>query len=161
MKKITLIALLLALTWQVNAQTNEIPNLVKNEFKIDAAYLLGLAFKVEFERLINDQSSLGIVALGNPNSDPAYGYQLLGFYRLYFGKEYASGFFLEGNFGITGAKNYTVPGVGLAIGQKFVTKSNVTLDVFIGLGRVFEIDRYRYYAPSIYPRVGVCIGKRF
>ena len=180
MKKITLIALLFALIWQVNAQTLENSLQRKNEVKLDVAYLIGGAIKVEYEYLLNDYSSIGISALYNFDTRNNNGYprvykaQVLGIYRLYFGKEPIRGFFLEGNFGLIHGEytiytqnwpwpteKYTAFGAGIALGWKWhMPNSNIVLDIFCGLGRKLGGSDVvnRGWA---YPRAGIAIGKRF
>ena len=199
MRKNTLIALLLVLTWQVNAQElsptvvfsgtearkaerfepsefgiKKRPEFERHEIKLDVAYLITGTIKVEYEHLFNNWSSAGLVAfhsLPDPreaifriNGD--HRTQVLGFFRLYFGKEPTTGFFAEGNFGITSGdyyEKYTAFGTGLAVGRKWhIPESGIVLDLFVGMGRLFRDSRGRrgYYTTN-YPRLGFCIGKRF
>ena len=178
MKKIALIALLFALSWQTYAQNFEDPNFKRNELKFDVVHLLLPAIKLEYEYFRNDWSSFGAVGLISFSSDSDNDIfftnlksQLLGFYRLYFGKNPMRGFFLEGNLGISSGtyehrsgglfspretKPYTAFGVGIALGWKFhIPKSDVVLDIFSGMGRLFHDDA------GFYQRVGICVGKRF
>jgi hypothetical protein len=186
MKKNTLIVLLLfALSWQTIAQISEVSDFKGNELKLDVVHLItGPILKVEYERLFNAESSWGIVGyagLFNSNRERIYGrpeilyqrdvqYQLLSFFRLYFGKQPASGIFLEGNFGLISGKydtyinqhpwykeeSYTTFGVGMALGWKLISKSGFAMDIFVGTGRPFgEIS------PDYYQRIGLCLGKRF
>lgn len=184
MNKIVFAALLLAIGWQVQAQTSETALLKRNELKVDVSALLGATLKVEYEYLLNDWSSAGAVALYSFDSsydEFSFGYdtQVLGTYRLFFGKKPTSGFFLEANCGITSGMhdyydyddyysngyyyngNYYEKrtawfGVGIALGWKYhIPQPNIVLDIFFGAGRLFgdEIDAYL--------RTGICIGKRF
>jgi len=172
-KSILFIALLLGAGWRANAQEQEIFNLAKNELKVDVAYILGATLKVEYEHLLNDWSGLGAMAAYNFSGDNFSNmrFQMLGFYRLYFGKQPVSGFFLESNMGITtvnyyqsvhyypfvGRKTSTAFGIGIALGWKWhIDKSNIVLDIFGGAGRLFNENSVRAY-----PRMGICIGKRF
>ena len=170
-KSILFIALLLGAGWRANAQEQEIFNLAKNELKVDVAYILGATLKVEYEHLLNDWSGLGAMAAYNFSGDnfSEIRFQMLGFYRLYFGKQPVTGFFLEGNMGITSVDYYqyvypydarktnTAFGVGIAIGWKWhIAQSNVVLDIFGGAGRLFTENSDRAY-----PRMGICVGKRF
>ncbi|MCL2682611.1 MAG: hypothetical protein FWE63_03870 [Bacteroidales bacterium] len=117
MKKITLIALLLALTWQVGAETQETSTRKKNELKLDVVSLIvGSMLKVEYEYLINNWSSAGVATFYQFSpwtsviaDDIEFGswlnftdtkMQLLGTYRLYFDEKPTSGFFIEGNMGL-------------------------------------------------------------
>ena len=113
-----------------------------------------------------------MVVLYNFNSPDELYYrtQVLGTYRLFFGKIPMSGFFLEGNFGLISGrydpadswwpreyKPYTAFGMGLALGWKFhIPKSSIVLDLFAGAGRLIGDDN-----PGGYPRMGICVGKRF
>ena len=175
--KNTLTVLLIALTWQIKAQDiDDISNLQRNELKLDVAYLLGAAIKVEYEYFLNEWSSIGLAGFfnfGNPN-EIMFRTQLLATYRLYFGRQPLTGFFIEGNFGITSGRfneeriitiglnptfdnPYTALGLGVGLGWKFCTqKSGVTLDLLSGFGRMFSENSFDFY-----PRLGICVGKRF
>jgi len=177
MRKITLIALLFALIWQANAQISESfenPILKKHELKLDLPYLLLGAFKVEYEYLLNSRSSIGAVGILNPSfvlkdDNPLVKTQFLGFYRWYFLEKFvASGLFLEGNLGVTSGYwndrhdshklgKYTSFGCGGALGWKHVNKRGITLDIFGGFGVLLTDEA----SPGFYPRVGICLGKRF
>ena len=137
----------------------------KHELKIDLAYVLVPAIKIEYERLFSAGSTWGLVGLYDFDDY----YHLLGFYRWYFGKEPISGFFLEGHAGVIGGNmedhwlygydnngDFTAPAVGVALGWKFTTNAGVVLDIFTGLGRLIGED-----SPGSYHRSGICIGKRF
>jgi len=184
MKKITLIALLFALNWQANAQNSDISLLKRNELKLDVAYLIGGALKVEYEYLLTDYSSLGISTLYNFDTRKnewehrVFKAQILGTYRLYFGKEPVAGFFLEGNMGLIhgeyrsyhrpspsdprSLENYAAFGIGIALGWKLhIPKSGIVLDIFGGVGRKFGAKESDEQDGWGYPRVGICVGKRF
>ena len=176
MKKITLIAVLFALFWQASAENLE----RRNELKICPAHLLAGSLRIEYERLLNDFSSVGLTGLYSFSSLSSHRYdsrlegQVLGFYRLYFGRrDPASGFFLEGNMGVTMGSHYhwrggswgservhyTSFGIGLALGWKwYIQRPGIVLDIFAGGGRLFNDDNRR---ASGFPRVGVTIGRRF
>ncbi|MDR1951132.1 MAG: DUF3575 domain-containing protein [Bacteroidales bacterium] len=178
MKKIMLIALLFALSWQANAQISEIPDFKRNELKLDVIYILFSTVKVEYEHWLNDWSSVGVVGFYNFGSgflnggEPLWRSKVLGTYRLYFNKNPMQGFFLEGTAGIISGstvdnwlggtpKRYTAFGAGVAIGWKwFIPQSGVTLDLTYGLGRMF-VDSSNEDVVPIYLRVGATVGKRF
>jgi hypothetical protein len=144
----------------------------RNEVKVDVAHLLFATLKVEYEYLLNDWSGAGAAALYNFTKDSPFSEirsQLVGFYRLYFGKQPVSGFFLEGNMGLISYEGYnynyqynnynisTSFGVGIALGRKWHNeRSNIVLDIFVGLGRTFNKEH-----EIVYPRLGICVGKRF
>jgi len=84
------------------------------------------------------------------------------YYRFFFGKKYAAGFFLEGNAAVFNEDylNSTETGFGLGfgLGGKFLTKSNWTGELLIGLGRtLMNSDK----TSEAYPRIGISFGKRF
>ena len=64
-KNILVVALLLVAGWRTNAQGQEAFSFGKNELKVDVAYILATTLKVEYEHLINDWSSSGIIAAYN------------------------------------------------------------------------------------------------
>jgi len=174
MKKITLIAVLFALIWQANAENLE----RRNELKLCPAHLLAGTLRIDYERLLNDFSSVGLTGFYAFSSLSSHTYrnrlegQLLGFYRLYFGRQPVSGFFLEGNMGLNIGRHYSwgpwgIPrrerehyatfGIGLAVGWKwYIPRPGIVLDVFVGGGRVFNDDRM-----DGFPRMGVTVGRRF
>ena len=56
-------------------------------------------FEATYERILNEKSSLGISTLyvfNNENSNEDINFMLSPYYRRYFGKKTASGFFVEG-----------------------------------------------------------------
>ncbi|MCL2417346.1 MAG: autotransporter outer membrane beta-barrel domain-containing protein [Bacteroidales bacterium] len=172
MKKILVIVSLFALNWQASAQSLE----RRNELKICLAHLLAGSLKVGYERLLNDFSSVGasgFYSFSNLNhhrsSSRGLEGQLLGFYRLYFGQQPISGFFLEGNLGLNWIRHYTWSagvsrrsydaafGVGIALGWKwYIPRTGIVLDVFAGGGRLFGSDHQ-----NAFPRAGISIGRRF
>jgi hypothetical protein len=177
MKKITLIALLFAFSWQANAQNSETPDLKRNELKLDVVHVLFKVAKIEYEYWLNDWSSVGVVGFYNFGSgllnggEPLWRTKVLGTYRLYFGKNPMQGFFLEGTAGIVSGSvsdgwfsssthtKYTAFGVGVAVGWKwYIPQSGITLDLTYGLGRLLHDNED---APPVYLRMGICVGKRF
>lgn len=160
MNKIVSTALLLVIGWQVSAQTDEMSILKRHELKLDIGYLLTGTLKGEYEYLLNDWSSVGASAIYN-NSDAEFKAQVVGTYRLYFDTQPVSGFFLEGNAGVIVADEYwygsnnLMVGAGIALGWKYyIPQPSIVLDLFLGVGRLFGNE-------GTYPRVGICIGKRF
>lgn len=169
MKKITTLAVLLTIAWQATSQSANTSEIKKHELKVDVAYLLDATMKAEYEYLLNDWSSLGAVAFYNFSSNPYFKSEILGLYRLYFGKEPSKGFFLEGNCGLlvgnldyyygnnNSSKQFSAFGAGVALGWKwFIPKSDIVLDLFVGVNRAFTDEFF-----EAFPRVGICIGKRF
>jgi len=177
MKKITIIAVLLALTWQANAQQerSEVPLENRHEIKLDPAHLIAGTLRIDYEYLLNDWSSVGLGVFYNFSRTNDYGTyyrtKFLGFYRLYFGRRPSSGFFLEGNLGVVSGfysdwwssypsnrGDFTAFGTGIALGWKwYIPRAGIVLDVFGGGGRLFGGDD----RPNMYPRFGISVGKRF
>jgi len=154
----------------------------RTEVKFNAFNLLALELlDVSYETLINEESSFGVGVLVNiGNTDGIFDYyrtfSLTPFYRRYFSKGYASGFFIEG-FGMinsgeeddfiyneitmenerTGDK-YTDFALGISIGGKFISKRGFVVEVYSGIGRNFLSDEF---TPEVVGRGGVSLGFRF
>ena len=178
MKKITFIAVLLALIWQANAQQQrqDISFTNRHELKLCPAHLIGGSIRIDYEFLLNDWSSVGASGLYSfSRIFSGYGSwtrgQVLGLYRLYFGRQPVSGFFLEGNFGVTMGSyygwefwstreriDYTAFGLGMALGWKwYIERSGIVLDLFVCGGRLFNDSE----GPGAFPRAGITVGRRF
>lgn len=101
MKITFLTTLLLFSFFTVKAQNDNSANLYekKNEVKLNVLLPLAGAFEVTYERILNKKSSLGISFFapfdsGNIEStEDDENYYISPYYRMYFGKKYASGFF--------------------------------------------------------------------
>ena len=150
----------------------------KNEVKLNAYFTALGAFEVTYERNLNKKSSVGITGLYvfNKKRDEDTNFLISPFYRRYFGKKYASGFFLEGfgTFGSTDGKQLTDmdgnltldegPDVldfslGIGFGGKWVTKSGITFEVMVGLGlHLFNSHKTDHNSVN---RRALSIGYRF
>jgi len=152
-----------------------------NELRINLLMSIAGLPELNYERFIADNMGVGLAvafAVDNAN-DMTTRSIILPYYRLYFGSKKASGFFIEGNMAIVGQKQvyynsyydsngyYTLDGtsythsstnfgLGFAAGAKFLTRNGFIGEVYLGMGRLFgeSVD-------GAYPRVGVCLGKRF
>ena len=157
MKKITLLILLFVTTFSI-AQENEI-EITKttqenfNEIKLNALYLIAGALDVHYERTINEESSFGIsvMAAFDTNEDgdgigDQYKYMITPYYRFYFGKKYAAGFFAEGFGSLNSSREVYLFGnsdeefktdfaVGLGIGGKWITRRGIIFEISYGYGR--------------------------
>ncbi len=151
-----------------------------NEIKLNLLNtVLGLA-QLDYERLIADNQGLGLsVAVSVTDKrvyDENYNYILSPYYRVYFGKQKANGFFVEANTSIISfdqerymynPENYTVTrledkthtnfGLGVAVGFKFLTRNGILGELLLGGGRVMGKNTFI----GGYPRLGVSLGKRF
>ncbi len=182
MKKPFLFVVILFAFFTVNSQnqndTIRNSNEKKNEVKLNAYFTaLGL-FEATYERNLNKKSSLGITGLYafSQKNDEDTNFLISPFYRRYFGKKYASGFFVEGfgTFGSTDGKQLTdINGnitlnegsdvldlsLGLSIGGKWVTKSGIIFEVLVGMGaNLFNSDKTDH---DVINRRAISIGYRF
>lgn len=173
--------LLLLSFFAVKAQndTTVNQNEKKNDVKLNAALLLLGTFEAGYERNLNEKSSLGISFLtvfNNENSNDDENYMISPYYRKYFGKKFASGFFAEG-FGmlssIDGKKIYDTNdnsiftegsdvidmSLGIGLGGKWVTKSGFIFEVNAGWGKLlFNADKTDHDQVA---RFGFHLGYRF
>lgn len=149
----------------------------KNELKLNMLYgVLGIA-ELTYERVLGDNSGIGISVAARFDDDSNYKLILLPYYRMYFGQKQASGFFIEANAGLLSHEdgyehtfyengvevsrtNYSVSensfGIGVAAGGKFLNKNGFFGEAYLGLGRMFNSE-----LEVIYPRSGITLGKRF
>ena len=158
-------------------------NFGKNEFKLNAVFLLLGTFDVSYERNISENSSAGIslfIPFDKNNFDMDINYYVSPYYRIFFGQKYAAGFFLEG-FGMLnsmdkeyynnfqdGNNNYYDKGVtdfalGFGLGGKWLTQGGFVFEVSGGIGRnLFNTNDSEYYDYSpIVGKFGFNLGYRF
>ncbi|HCM34038.1 DUF3575 domain-containing protein [Chryseobacterium sp.] len=180
MKKNFLLAMILFAFYSVNAQntkTNEDPSERKNEIKLNLIAPLSGAVETGFERYLNKNSSLGISAFmvyDNTKEDDL-NYFISPYYRYYFGKKYASGFFAEGfgmftsidgkkiyaadNIAFTESKNVYDLALGAGLGWKLVTKKGIVFEANAAYGRlVFNADKTDHDQVI---KLGLSMGYRF
>ena len=163
MKNVFFMAVMLFSFFDVNAQNgSESQNKKKNELKTDLIQpLIGGSIEAIYERNLNNRSSLGISGqyMFSEKVDEDMNYSLTPYYRRFFGKNYASGFFVEG-FGmfssIDGKKIYETKeqliftegsdvydlSLGLGLGSKWVTKNGYIFEINAGWGKqLFNADK--------------------
>jgi len=141
----------------------------QNEIKTNVFNdLFGLG-TLTYERLLNESSGVGIT-LSSPFAEPHL--VVSPYYRLYFGKKAAAGFFAEGGAlftsGFEDGENTLITGVGLMVGAKLLSKRGVVFEVAGGLGRILndfdgaddDLDDIGL-GTLIYPRFALTVGKRF
>lgn len=154
----------------------------RDELKINAFNLIAFKYvDVTYERLLHEEASFGVSILINAgNNDDLFDYyrkfSVTPYYRRYFSKGYASGFFVEG-FGMLNSgeqdiytfdditlesertgENYTDFALGISVGGKFISKKGFIAEVYGGLGRnFFSTD----FSPEVVGRGGVSLGFRF
>lgn len=149
-----------------------------NEIKLNLPYMIAGLPEVSYERIIDDNAAAGIsfaFSLESVNNMTTR-FMVTPYYRLYFGKEKAKGFFIEANAAVVGQKDYVYDnfsgsyttdtvsttnfGLGAAVGAKFLNKNGYIGELYGGLGRVFGINDTDMFS-DLYPRLGISIGKRF
>ncbi len=174
MKKAILILLLITsvISYGQEKETKNEKNRTEIKFNVFSLAINSIDF--ELERTLNDYSSVGMSFKqaffeGQTNSISA-------FYRYYLGKNYASGFFLEG-FGMYHSKNDIFSrtfhfgtqdilelrsdfALGLGIGYKWVSKKGIIIQANLGAGRNLFNGKKSY--GELYPgKAGINIGYRF
>lgn len=146
-----------------------------SEIKLNALYLIIGAFDIAYERTINEESAFGVSLFLPFDEDVSdtYKFSISPYYRFYFGKEYATGFFAEG-FGLLNStrdeyynnNNYSYTyedntdfALGIGVGGKWVTKRGVFFEISGGIGRnLFNNNDSNY---EIIGKGGISVGYRF
>ncbi len=180
MKKIITLMMLFLMIF--NAYAQEEQKVPKNEIKLNVAYLIGGIPEVGYEYLINEESSVGVDVLFSIDKDVDFLFAFTPYYRFYFGKKRAAGFFVEGFGMLNVTENYNIDyyyyeddvymngpdreenntnfALGFAVGAKFLTNSGFVFEFYGGIGRnLFDANTYNDY--EFVPRFGVTFGKRF
>jgi hypothetical protein len=160
------------------SQEKEAVDVKKDELKGNALMLVAGAFEVTYERLLNDESGAGVSLLLSYDNDINTKFSLTPYYRFYFGKKMASGFFAEG-FGMLNTykgENYyyynglpttvkeekiTDFALGFGLGGKWVNKKGFVFELNAGIGRNLFNDKSKDYDQEIVGRGGVTLGYRF
>lgn len=184
MKKLLYITLFLLIGSQAIAQENA-PSEEKitkdnasgsSEVKLNVVYLLAGIPEVGYEYLINEESGVGINILFSIDNEIDFKFALTPYYRFYFGKKKAAGFFAEG-FGMintmkpynddfyyyddpmytNSTKNETDFALGVAVGGKFMTNRGFVFEIYGGTGR----NLFNNNSEDFVPRFGLTFGKRF
>ncbi|MFT5941584.1 MAG: hypothetical protein ACI9AV_001426 [Sediminicola sp.] len=167
-----LLAFLLISSIAATGWSQDMPNdeQTTNELKLNTFNLIAFNFvDVSYENLLNKESSLGISILFNLREDNDIldyfrNFSITPYYRQYFSKQYAKGFFAEG-FGMLNSgkrfddsDNYTDFALGISVGGKFVTQKGFVVEIYSGLGRNLLEDEF---APEVVTRGGISMGYRF
>ena len=183
MKKLITIALLLI---AINSfAQEEIPKDKSHELKLNVFNtLIFKSIDVSYEYLINEESSVGISFLVNLNDNDTDGpyynetFAITPYYRHYFSRKYAAGFFMEG-FGMYNVQDsyyydYSSSSIyydenfkktnnfalGISLGAKFVSEKGFAFEFYGGIGRnLFTSDSENNF--EVVPRLGISFGYRF
>ncbi|WP_177205463.1 DUF3575 domain-containing protein [Halpernia frigidisoli] len=126
---------------------------------------------ISYERLLNDKSGIGINGIfylgNNSNNNDNYDNnnltQISPYYRMYFGRKYAAGFFVEAFTPITTTnqstynfqynqsgysqsfytyEKKTTIGAGIGFGGKWLVRSNILFEASAGVARRFGEGNY-------------------
>jgi hypothetical protein len=175
MRKIVLVAFLFS-AFIVNSQEAKKYDFSRNELKGNALLLVFGSFDVSYERILNEESAVGVsvnVPFDKDNWD--INYAVTGYYRYYFGKKPAAGFFGEA-FGMLNnvdefvyedgtsfyeSKKLTDFALGIGIGGKWVTKKGLLLEINGGVGRNLFNNQYDDRDYEVIGRLGISVGYRF
>lgn len=156
-----------------------------NELKLNMTNLIAFKwFDVGYERTINEESSFGIGLLtrigsdddDNDGLDEYRTFSITPYYRHFFSKKYAQGFFVEGFAMLHSGRNdyfydynptnntynyeydkYTDLAIGISTGAKFITKRNFIAEIYLGIGR----DMLDQSDIEVVGRGGIALGFRF
>lgn len=184
MKKFCLVLGILFLSTEyMNAQDATDPINGRNEVKLNMFNLVVFKYlDASYEWVIDEESSFGVAGLINLGDDyDTFDYlrefSLTPYYRRYFSKGYAKGFFVEG-FGmlnqssdefyiryddiaqesIYNTEKYTDFAIGVSLGGKFISKKGFVAEVYGGIGRnLLNSDN----TVEVVGRGGISLGFRF
>lgn len=168
----------------LNAQETE-ASVRQNDIMLSPIELISVPMlNVSYERLLNENSGVGINGIFYFGDDNLDGYdeddskltQISPYYRMYFGKKYASGFFVEGFAPITMTTDYsyyynspnatrvedkrTTIGLGVGFGGKWVARKNIIFEASFGIARRFGESKYNN-SSNITGKGMLGIGYRF
>ena len=158
----------------------------KNDVMISPIELIASPLlNISYERLISENSGVGVNGMfyfrDNKDVYDSRFSQISPYYRMYFGKKYAAGFFVEGFVPITSTKDYyytynydyvfstnseevrrTTVGIGIGLGGKWITRNNIVFEVSGGLARRFGSSNKEFYGSDNLTGKGMLgIGYRF
>lgn len=165
------------------AETKQEP---KNELKINALFTIIGMPEFTYERIINEEMAAGVSVAFATEPDIETKFTLTPYYRFYFGKKPAAGFYIEG-FGMLNSINipeyryynydytsdlysyttvkeekYTDFALGFGIGAKWITKKGIVFELNSGVGRnLINANKNDYYDHTFVGRGGLSVGYRF
>ena len=159
------------------SQEKTAPDFKKNELKGNALFLVLGAVEVSYERILNEDTGLGVSVFFVAEDDFETSFSFTPYYRAYFGKKTAAGFFVEGFSMLSTGKNgtysqydsvnqnyYTVEGerysdfaLGFGLGSKWIHKKGYVFEINAGIGR----NLLSKSSPEVVGRGGITLGYRF
>lgn len=147
-----------------------------NELKLNALYAVVGVLDLTYERTLNEESGIGLTFAVpfDKELDSDINYYVSPYYRFYFGKKYAAGFFLEG-FGMLSAYEQTdifigndvvineesklAFALGIGVGGKWVTNGGFIGELSLGVGR--NIINADDFIDDVVGKISIGIGYRF
>lgn len=183
MKKSLLIAVFIVSTLGFG-QDKSNPIIGKDEFKINTILLLAGAIDVGYERVLNEESAIGVSIFLPITDEINTKFMLTPYYRYYFGQKPATGFYLEGFGSLNNVDdeiyvytpnfdpafsdyqykqiNVTDFAFGIGLGGKWISKKGVTFEINAGLGRnLFSAYNKEDRNYEFIGRGGISVGYRF
>ena len=120
--------------------------------------------EISFERIMAEDFTIGASLGFRAGGDYVMNFNFTPFARWFFGGRHretmrgaAAGFFIEANtsaYSVWDSPTVSDFGIGLGIGWKYLSLNNWTGELLLGMGRGLTTD-------TVYPRVGISIGRRF
>lgn len=176
MKNVLFVSVLLLSTLLFSQETVKEDDFNRNELHLNLLMPIALkSFEFEYERNISDQSGVGAsVFIGN-SDEWELRFAFTPFFRKYFGKEDAKGFFLEGfamvntieyetydyvypfYYGNYKVEKETDLALGIGLGGKFIASDNFVGIINAGIGRNLLSDG----GEEVIPRLGIHFGYSF
>jgi hypothetical protein len=154
---------------------SDVPSNDNTEIKLNVLnFILFNSIDGTAEFLLNEESSLGVsvfVNLGESDDiDILRNWSITPYYRQFFSKRYAQGFFVEG-FGMLVNRedlffdgfedredSQTTAALGISVGGKFLTRGGFIAEIYVGVGRALSSnDSFE----SFVSRGGISLGYRF
>lgn len=158
------------------SQQKEVPDFKKNELKGNALFLVLGAVEVTYERILNEDTGLGVSVFFVAEDDFETSFSLTPYYRAYFGNKPAAGFFVEGfsmfntgtasttyyydnnnNLSRVDTKSYSDFALGFGLGSKWIHKKGYVFEINAGIGR----NLFSGNSPEVVGRGGITLGYRF
>ena len=158
------------------SQEKETIDFKRNELKGNALLLVIGAGEFTYERLLNEESGVGVSLFFNYDDQFYTKFSLTPFYRFYFSKKPAAGFFVEG-FGMLNSydsyvyndnsfnsynsniEDRTDFALGFGLGSKWINKKGFLFEINAGVGR--NLFNSNDTDNEIVGRGGITLGYRF
>lgn len=161
------------------SQEKETIDFKRNELKGNALLLVIGAGEFTYERLLDEESGVGISLFFNYDDQFYTKFSLTPFYRFYFSKKPAAGFFVEGfgmlnsydsyvynnnSYDLNNSYNSNIESrtdfaLGFGLGSKWITKKGFLFEINAGVGR--NLFNSSDTDNEIVGRGGITLGYRF